>query len=664
MLEKNDKIRDYTLVKFLGRGQFGEVWLAEKQLKFGNRSFRHALKFLSKVGNEIDMKLAEAEIDAWMEASGHPNVMSVLDMFAHRNYFIIVSEFAEGGSLGLYLQKNDGRAPTLENAIKLISGILSGIEHLHSRNIVHRDLKPDNILLQGNYPRITDFGISRIVSTNSVLTNVVGSPAYMSPESFDGIKSPQTDIWSAGVILYEMLTGQLPYASETIFGLAAAIRYEDPQPLPDDVPLALRVIVGRALQKDLSIRYLTAQEMRADIEKAGVDLRFGFRKQELETEQLPNYLGISDPFAVTERVEWHELPKVEKTTTSIENDEALTHVRPSDKDTLVGATDATHEIARFNVELSTKAGAGPISAVDTVREPLTFLPVRGRRLAILSSVAGAAILAVAGFILTGTMFMRSPGGLMAGNSVSGSGGSGSMPAVLPANLNCESPEVKKDTPPDMVCIDGGSFTMGRSGGPKGTKEGPAHTEAVGPYLIDKFEVTNEQYAEFVQAQGAKPPQGWENGAFRNGEGRLPVTGVSWDDAAAYADWKKKRLPTEREWEFAARGPGGRLYPWGTDWAPGRANADGYRQSFTEVGSFEEGKSPYGVYDLVGNAMEWTQDDFQPYGQGGKASGLKTVRGVSFKHTREYATATFRDGVKRRGDSYPFTGFRCARNLLK
>ncbi len=188
MLKKDDKIGDYKLEKFLGRGQFGEVWLAEKQLQFSTRTFRHALKFLFNAGDEIDLKSAEAEIDTWIEASGHPNVMSVLDMLLHKDYIIIVSEFAEGGSLKGWLTQNSGKAPSHEKALEMMTGILRGIEHLHSKSVVHRDLKPDNILLQGNFPRITDFGISRIVSDGSMSTKAMGSPAYMSPNL-----SPETN---------------------------------------------------------------------------------------------------------------------------------------------------------------------------------------------------------------------------------------------------------------------------------------------------------------------------------------------------------------------------------------------------------------------------------------------------------------------------------------
>src|SRR5205085_1668782 len=157
------------------------------------------------------------------------------DMLLYRDYIDIVSEYAEGGSLKNWLQKNGGKSPSVEKALEMMAGSLRGIEHLHAKSVVHRDLKPDNILLQGNFPRITDFGISRIVSSGSMSTKAMGSPAYMSPESFNGNKSPQTDIWSAGVILYEMLTGEYPFNSEAIYGLVLAIQQEEMKPLPEAV---------------------------------------------------------------------------------------------------------------------------------------------------------------------------------------------------------------------------------------------------------------------------------------------------------------------------------------------------------------------------------------------------------------------------------------------
>jgi serine/threonine protein kinase len=273
MLETDDKIGDYTLVKFLGKGQFGEVWLAEKQLQFSRRRFSHALKFLSNRTEGLDIKAVEAEIDTWIEASGHPNVMPVLDMLTFRDYVVIASEYADGGSLKGWLVKNGQKAPTVEKGLEMLVGILRGIEHLHSKNIVHRDLKPDNILLQGNFPRITDFGISRIVSADSMSTKAMGSPAYMSPESFKGIKSPQNDIWSAGVILYEMMTGNYPFYADNIYGLINAIQTEEMKPIVEYIHPEIRIVLEKTLQKDHERRYQTASEMRKAIEQVVFELK-------------------------------------------------------------------------------------------------------------------------------------------------------------------------------------------------------------------------------------------------------------------------------------------------------------------------------------------------------------------------------------------------------
>ena len=268
MLETDDQIGDYKLVKFLGKGQFGEVWLAEKKLKISNKKVRHALKFLYGKEGEIDFEAAEAEIDTWIEASGHPNVMSVLDMLIYKEHIVIVSEYAEAGSLRQWLKSQNGKASSNVKAAEIMLGILRGIEHLHSRNVVHRDLKPDNILLQGNFPRITDFGISRIVSENATSTVAIGSPAYMSPEAFLGNKLPQTDIWSAGVILYELLSGHLPFTADSVYLLKDIIHQNEPDTLPQNVPVDLRRIIRKSLQKDCRNRFQTAQEMREELESA------------------------------------------------------------------------------------------------------------------------------------------------------------------------------------------------------------------------------------------------------------------------------------------------------------------------------------------------------------------------------------------------------------
>lgn len=286
MLEENALIGNYRLIRYIGKGRFSEVWLAEKQFQHSAKKVRHALKFLSDIGNDINYKATEEEINTWIEAGNHPNVMSVLDDFVHKGHIVIVSEYAEGGSLRDWLHKYGGKAPSEKKALEMMSGILRGIGHLHSRRIVHRDLKPDNILLQGEFPRISDFGISRIISTSTQLTKPIGSPAYMSPEAFRGSKSTKTDIWSAGVILYEMLTGHFPYEADSLYALSVAIQQNEPDPIPDYISPEVRKIVEKALQRDPMKRYQSANEMQFETERAIFNSIVSENKEEIETIEI------------------------------------------------------------------------------------------------------------------------------------------------------------------------------------------------------------------------------------------------------------------------------------------------------------------------------------------------------------------------------------------
>ncbi|HKO98598.1 MAG TPA: SUMF1/EgtB/PvdO family nonheme iron enzyme [Pyrinomonadaceae bacterium] len=219
-------------------------------------------------------------------------------------------------------------------------------------------------------------------------------------------------------------------------------------------------------------------------------------------------------------------------------------------------------------------------------------------------------------------------------------------------------------PEGMVYVRGGTFLMGRDDGDE--YERPAHKVTVAPFFLDKFEVTCEQYQKFLDATQRVAPTSWRAGRFPAGAAKLPVTGVTWDDANAYAGWAGKRLPTEEEWEFAARGSSGGKYPWGKEWRAKAANAgDSSAGRLADVGSYPDGNSSDGVMDLIGNAWEWTSSDLAAY-PGGQLSSisrkdLKVIRGGSWKEEKDEATVTYRGYLASRGaKDYSATGFRCVK----
>ncbi|HEX5702259.1 MAG TPA: SUMF1/EgtB/PvdO family nonheme iron enzyme [Pyrinomonadaceae bacterium] len=230
------------------------------------------------------------------------------------------------------------------------------------------------------------------------------------------------------------------------------------------------------------------------------------------------------------------------------------------------------------------------------------------------------------------------------------------------------PAVVIPTPPSgMVYVPGGEFRMGNDLGDE--HERPAHMVTVRPFFLDQHEVACRDYEKFVKATNHRLPPGWVKGNCPNSSHQNPVTGVDWYDANAYAQWSGKRLPTEEEWEFAARGTDGRLYPWGNQWRNNVANAgDATVRHFANVGSYPDGKSPFGVMDMIGNAWEWTATEFRAY-PGGQApdqnqAELRVIRGGYWGSTPGKATATFRKGWDARGAlvGYANTGFRCAKDL--
>jgi len=276
-----------------------------------------------------------------------------------------------------------------------------------------------------------------------------------------------------------------------------------------------------------------------------------------------------------------------------------------------------------------------------------------------------------------------------------------------------SPVIKGDDGAEMVLVPAGEFWMGstreevdrvieeckKAGQPEASckdwneRELPQRRVTLDAFYIDRYEVTNALFARFVTAQGYRTTaeregHGWAwqqkdgkwqwmkvdgaawrtpNGLGTSAPSNHPVVQVSWHDVEAYCKWAGKRLPTEAEWEKAARGTDGRRYPWSETWDPAKANGDMTVKTTTPVGSYPRGVSPYGVHDMAGNVWEWVQDWYGPYPSGtvrnpsGPTSGQwRVVRGGSWgsdpRHLRSadrsWPDPSYRDGSR---------GFRCAQS---
>ncbi|MEK7767458.1 MAG: SUMF1/EgtB/PvdO family nonheme iron enzyme, partial [bacterium] len=223
------------------------------------------------------------------------------------------------------------------------------------------------------------------------------------------------------------------------------------------------------------------------------------------------------------------------------------------------------------------------------------------------------------------------------------------------------------TPVDMVFVPGGDYEIGTDSGPLFSR--PRHRVRVRAFSLDRTEVTNAAYLRFVTRTGNPPPSHWKGGRYPDGEDAHPVVHVTWFDALASARWAGKRLPTEFEWEAAARGRDHRRYPWGPEWDGGRANAVSLVRiggGPRPVGSFPYGASPVGALDMAGNVWEWTASWFLPYpGNPVELSEFgekfRVRRGGSWRRNRTLAITSVRDFLSpdKHADD---VGFRCAKDL--
>jgi serine/threonine-protein kinase len=513
----------------------------------------------------------------------HESAVQVMDFGeTEERLSYLVMEFIEGSTLREMLNK-EGKV-SCRRMTEIISQVCNAIGVAHQKEIIHRDLKPDNIMIRQvkgqELVKVLDFGLAKLKESKlneklSVLTRpgvIMGTPQYMSPEQFQAKELTNTaDIYSLGVIAYEMLCGRTPFVEPKWEHYYTRHARNDPHPplrqFEPSVPPGVERVIMRALSPVAAERQQSAlefaRELREAVDEAG--------RQSASASTL----------------------KLDKTS------------------------------AR------TPGLMGWLRAV-----PMWAW-----------GVLAVAVLAVV---------------VIAALQLPDNGKQTNEKIIKPAS-NSESP------PEGMVMVRGGKFLMGRNDGEP--DEMPAHEVEVKDFYLDKYEVTNKQYKEFVDAKSHRAPGNWKNGSFAPEEALLPVTHVTWDDAVAYAQWAGRRLPSEAEWEYAARsGKSDYLYPWGRDWIERAANVGLRVPRLAKVGSFDKDRNEFGVYDLAGNVSEWVGDSYLTY-KGEPIQGFegwKVFRGSNAVNKVEisYAArryASFADVRESANEIFPRLGFRCARD---
>jgi serine/threonine protein kinase/dienelactone hydrolase len=659
----------FEVLELLGAGGFGEVYRA--------RDTRLERMVAIKVLPEDFARDAERRERFRREAiaaSGlkHPNICTVYELVEANGRHLIVMELVEGKTLHALLA--NGPLPVGE-ALPIALQIADAIAAAHRAGILHRDIKSGNIALDDRgQVKVFDFGLAKLFGTAPEKTEgptearltdegaSLGTITHMSPEQLLGkAVDRRSDLFSFGVVLYEMVTGRLPFLGSTTIAVADAILHGEPRDLGDaPVPEKLKAIIRKLLEKDPEKRYASAEDVHAELKVLADSLAPG-RKARLSRNTRIALVAAGLVAIATAGWLWHRASR-----TRWARETALPEIgRLLAEDDFTKAAGLAQESRRVlpNNPALEKLWMQATLEVSPVTDPpgadVSYRPMRGQPPA-WESVGRTPLLKIrvpkgfylwrftrAGFIpayrICPTWSLIFPGA-----------------DILTVRLDPEG-----SLPAGMIRVPGGKIDLATPGLDQLPSVG------LDDYLIDRTEVTNAEYQKFVDAGGYRTrdfwkqplvrggrtltwdeaialfrdttgqpgPATWELGHFAKGQERYPVAGVSWYEAAAYAEFTGKSLPTVYHWNWAAQTRASMLI------VPG--------SNFSGTGTVPVGGdgalSGFGTADMAGNVKEWCWNE--------SAEGKRYILGGGFGEP----TYMFIDqDAQSPWDRRPNYGFRCVK----
>jgi eukaryotic-like serine/threonine-protein kinase len=713
----------YKVTAPLGRGAMGLVYRATDQLT----RQEVAVKVIAHdMAVDVEMLARFRREGEALRQLRHRNIVAFVEMFEDQGQQVIVMEYVPGGNLYTLIEL--GPLPAAES-VRITLELSDALAQAHHIDIIHRDIKPQNVLLTPEgVPKLSDFGIARLLGAATNLTQsgvMIGTPHYMSPEAWSGEPpDAQADVWSLGVMVYQMVSGRLPFAGETLPAVMNKILTDTPpdlRTLQPETPETLVRIIDRMLARDKAQRYETMRQVAVDLEQVQKQLR------RVQTVALPK--AETGPGTATLAAQEDERlqAEAELKAWAAREQEAARRKAEAEQPAQAPAAAPKSETAPVGRETAQlRSALESLHRAPEAEVPKGQPPSGTRRTRVWLGVGAALIcLLVAGGLglwgaashylasasntatVPSTAIVRvmvmptntpwptttaKPAPTKMAPSPTKPATATPVPTNIPATMAAPTITQTSTAAPRpslvptlasgndgmaLVYVPAGKFLMGSAATDSfGQKnEEPQHTVDLDAFWIDRTDVTNAMYTQCVSAGACQKPKALVSKTrpdyYTNPQyAQYPVVFVTWDDAQAYCAWAGRRLPTEAEWEKAARGTEGALYPWGNQpYDDTRGALQPAVKDTTQVGSYPAGASPYGALDMAGNVWQWVADwyDANYYASspahnppGPSTGSLRILRGGSWDVVRPYVRAAVRDSYK--GDvTYEVIGFRCARS---